>query len=126
MFNRIASFGWRTCYRYPLARNHNGNRKPGLCGFKLAAKDVQILAVAGLNGTKPNEPELIFALLCCVFVWLLMWHSRWGYEIRSVGSNPSVQLRRHQHEDGHLDHAYLGHAGGLLWSERISSELPDR
>ncbi len=34
--------------------------------------------------------SFIFALLCCVFVWLFMWHSRWGYEIRSVGSNPSA------------------------------------
>ncbi|RKF18554.1 ABC transporter permease [Alginatibacterium sediminis] len=38
----------------------------------------------------PLNLSFFFALVCCVFVWLFIWHTRWGYEIRSVGSNPSA------------------------------------
>jgi general nucleoside transport system permease protein len=27
----------------------------------------------------------LLALLCCAFVWIFIWHTRWGYEIRTVG-----------------------------------------
>jgi simple sugar transport system permease protein len=51
----------------------------------------EMLAVVGIEmAPSPMNLSFIFALLCCVFVWLFMWHSRWGYEIRSVGSNPSA------------------------------------
>ncbi|MDP6342054.1 MAG: ABC transporter permease [Alphaproteobacteria bacterium] len=35
----------------------------------------------------PLNLSLVWALICCVGVWALIWHTRWGYEIRSVGSN---------------------------------------
>ncbi|MBY6197208.1 ABC transporter permease [Vibrio hangzhouensis] len=51
----------------------------------------EMLAVVGVEmAPSPMNLSFIFALLCCLFVWLFMWHSRWGYEIRSVGSNPSA------------------------------------
>ncbi len=34
------------------------------------------------------NPTLIIALLCCWMVWLLIWRTRLGYAIRTVGSNP--------------------------------------
>ncbi|MCL6271928.1 ABC transporter permease [Sansalvadorimonas sp. 2012CJ34-2] len=34
------------------------------------------------------NPTLILALVCCWLVWLLVWRTRLGYAIRTVGSNP--------------------------------------
>lgn len=51
----------------------------------------EILAVVGIEmAPSPLNLSFFFSLVCCVFVWLFIWHSRWGYEIRSVGSNPSA------------------------------------
>lgn len=51
----------------------------------------EVFAVFGIHiAPSPMNLSLVFALLCCVFVWLFMWHSRWGYEIRAVGANPSA------------------------------------
>ncbi len=48
--------------------------------------------VAGWIGiTIPKSPvnlSLIWALVCCVFVWALIWHTRFGYALRTVGTNP--------------------------------------
>ena len=32
----------------------------------------------------------MLALLACVLVYLFLWRTRWGYEIRATGSNPSA------------------------------------
>lgn len=54
-------------------------------------KMYEIMAMFGIQmEASPLNLSFIFALLCCVFVWLFIWHSRWGYEIRSVGANPSA------------------------------------
>ena len=51
----------------------------------------QIMAFFGVDmAPNPLNISFIFAILCCVFVWILIWHTRWGYEIRSIGSNPSA------------------------------------
>ncbi len=50
-----------------------------------------VFAVFGIDmESSPLNISFFFALLCCVFVWLFIWHSRWGYEIRSIGANPSA------------------------------------
>lgn len=46
--------------------------------------------LAGMGIEMPESPvnaSLIWALLCAVFVWGFLWYSRWGYQIRAVGSN---------------------------------------
>ena len=38
----------------------------------------------------PNSPlnlSFVWALACCALVWVFVWHTRWGYEIRTVGQN---------------------------------------
>ncbi|MEZ5449620.1 MAG: hypothetical protein R3E89_11750 [Thiolinea sp.] len=27
-------------------------------------------------------------MLCCILVWMFLWKTRWGYELRTVGANP--------------------------------------
>lgn len=47
-----------------------------------------ILAGMGIEvPASPVNASLIWALLCAVFVWGFLWYTRWGYQIRSVGSN---------------------------------------
>lgn len=38
----------------------------------------------------PLNISLFWALMCAVGVWVFMWHTRWGYEIRAVGANQSA------------------------------------
>ena len=40
----------------------------------------------------PLNVSLLWALICGVLVWALIWHTRWGYEIRSVGSNATAAV----------------------------------
>lgn len=50
-----------------------------------------VMAIVGIDmAQSPLNISFFFALICCLFVWLLIWHTRWGYEIRSIGSNPSA------------------------------------
>jgi general nucleoside transport system permease protein len=53
--------------------------------------------IARLGAFIPGFPERIplnvsflFALLACVLVYLFLWRTKWGYEIRATGSNPSA------------------------------------
>jgi simple sugar transport system permease protein len=51
----------------------------------------EILGFFGFElAPSPLNLSFIFALICCVFVWLFIWHTRWGYEIRSIGANGSA------------------------------------
>jgi simple sugar transport system permease protein len=36
-------------------------------------------------GRPPLNLASLLAILACVFVWLFIWHTRWGYELRTVG-----------------------------------------
>lgn len=50
-------------------------------------------AFAFLGITIPKSPlnlSFILALLASVFVWILVWHTRLGYAIRTVGHSPTA------------------------------------
>ena len=32
----------------------------------------------------------LLALLCCLLVYLFLWRTKWGYELRATGTNPSA------------------------------------
>ena len=38
----------------------------------------------------PLNVTFLLALAACVLVWLFLWRTRWGYEIRATGANPSA------------------------------------
>lgn len=40
----------------------------------------------------PLNLAFIWALVCCGLVWVLLWHTRWGYAIRTVGSNETAAI----------------------------------
>lgn len=51
-----------------------------------------MLGVIGVPFSKaaPANVSLIIAVLACLFVWLLIWRTRLGYEIRSLGKSEGV------------------------------------
>lgn len=40
----------------------------------------------------PLNLSILFALLCCVFVWFFIWRTRWGFEIRTVGQSEKAAV----------------------------------
>jgi len=43
--------------------------------------------VPGLPERIPVSIAFLLALLCCVLVYLFLWRTKWGYELRATGSN---------------------------------------
>jgi len=53
--------------------------------------------IARIGKILPGFPEriplnlaFILALVCCVMVYLFLWRTKWGYELRATGSNPTA------------------------------------
>src|SRR5688572_8652664 len=46
--------------------------------------------IPGLPERIPLNISFILALLACALVYLFLWRTKWGYEIRSTGSNPTA------------------------------------
>src|SRR5438876_1447490 len=53
--------------------------------------------IARLGKLIPSLPEriplnlaFILALVCCGLVYLFLWRTKWGYELRATGANPSA------------------------------------
>jgi simple sugar transport system permease protein len=53
--------------------------------------------IARIGKFLPGFPEriplnlaFILALVCCVLVYLFLWRTKWGYELRATGSNPTA------------------------------------
>jgi simple sugar transport system permease protein len=46
--------------------------------------------IPGFPERIPLNVAFILALLCCLLVYLFLWRTKWGYEIRATGSNPSA------------------------------------
>ena len=40
----------------------------------------------------PFNLSFVLALACSVAVWGFIWHTRWGYEVRTVGQNPAAAV----------------------------------
>lgn len=73
-----------------------GEMTPASGSFPDSAKLWQWHEFMGLFGitfdSSPLNVSLILALLCCYGVWVLLWKTRWGYEIRTVGANPDAAI----------------------------------
>ena len=40
----------------------------------------------------PLNLSIVWAAICCVFVWVFIWRTRWGYAIRAVGLSPKAAI----------------------------------
>lgn len=53
----------------------------------------EVLAWFGVAVThSPLNLSIVWALICCVLMWIFIWRTRWGYEIRAVGFNPTAAI----------------------------------
>jgi ABC-type uncharacterized transport system permease subunit len=40
----------------------------------------------------PLNASIFWAVLCCIGLWIFIWRTRWGYEIRAVGFNEKAAV----------------------------------
>ncbi len=53
----------------------------------------EIMAWLGIDFPRtPLNAAFLWALACAVLVWVYVWHTRWGYELRTVGANPDAAV----------------------------------
>ncbi|HLW91375.1 MAG TPA: ABC transporter permease [Roseiarcus sp.] len=94
MFNYIASA--LMGYLLVDVLRSPGQMNPETPGFPPGAAMPQIRdLVAYLGWTWPNTPlnlSFVLALVCAYLIWLLIWRTRLGYEIRTVGANPTAAV----------------------------------
>ena len=61
-----------------------------------SARLPQMHEVMGALGVEiapsPLNLSFVFALLCCVLVWLFVWQTRYGYALRVVGQNETAAV----------------------------------
>jgi simple sugar transport system permease protein len=69
----------------PQSRNFAASGKLPAMHDALAAIGIQV-APSALN------LSIVLAALCCVGVWVFLWHTPWGYALRSVGHNPEAAV----------------------------------
>jgi simple sugar transport system permease protein len=46
--------------------------------------------IPGFPERIPLNVAFLLALLCCFLVYVFLWRTKWGYEIRATGSNPTA------------------------------------
>jgi general nucleoside transport system permease protein len=46
--------------------------------------------IPGLPERIPVSVAFLLAILACAFVYFLLWRTKWGYEIRATGANPTA------------------------------------
>src|SRR5438876_928986 len=46
--------------------------------------------IPGMPQFIPLNLAFVLALICCGLVYLFLWRTKWGYELRATGTNPSA------------------------------------
>ena len=70
---------------YLVTYHFRENESSSLASVKLSATSALPKILPGTN----THLGVIIALLMCVFAWILIYRSRFGYQLRITGSNPS-------------------------------------
>jgi general nucleoside transport system permease protein len=86
-FIAVALVGYFTQYRYRIpgdsimqsARISDAAHLPRLGGV-----------IPGLPARIPLNVAFLFAIVACVLVYVFLWKTKWGYELRATGQNPSA------------------------------------
>jgi general nucleoside transport system permease protein len=73
-----------------------GEMMPSSREFAPSAYLPHVHDIAAWFGIKiPGTPlnlSILWAAACCVFVWVFIWRTRWGYAIRAVGLSPKAAV----------------------------------
>ena len=86
-FIAVALAGYFTQYHYKTPGDPIMETVPIGAGAHIARLGKFI---PGLPERIPVNLAFIIAILACVFVYVLLWKTKWGYEIRATGANPSA------------------------------------
>src|SRR3989454_9611043 len=46
--------------------------------------------IPGLPERIPLNIAFIFAVIACILVYIFLWKTKWGYEMRATGANPAA------------------------------------
>lgn len=53
----------------------------------------ELLAPFGIEMTNtPLNLSFVIALICCVLVWIYIWKTRWGYDLRTAGQSEAAAI----------------------------------
>ena len=73
-----------------------GSMTPQSRTFTASGKLPSMQEVLGAVGIQvaPSALNLsiVLAVFCCVAVWVFLWHTPWGYELRTMGHNPEAAV----------------------------------
>lgn len=90
-FIAVGLTSYLTQYHYRLAGDPILQTKPIFAQAHIPRMSA-MLGVLGINfpAWLPLNFGFILAILACIFVYIFLWKTKWGYELRAVGSNPSA------------------------------------
>lgn len=91
MLNFIAAglSSWFTLRVIPNPASQNPETAPVGAGYMLKDYDL----IARFFPDTPVSAALVVAILVAVSVWVLLWKTTFGYELRAVGANPEAANR---------------------------------
>lgn len=91
MLNFIAAglASWFTLQVIPNPHSQNPETAPVGPGYLLKDYDL----IARLFPDTPVSAALVVAIVVAFAVWILLWKTTFGYELRAVGSNPEAATR---------------------------------
>jgi len=102
MFNFIASA--LMVYLLVNVLRETGQMSPESRTFEPASWLPQMHTVFAWFGVKitrtPLNLSIVLALLSCVFVWIYVWRTRWGYELRTAGQSEAAAVYAGIHPKG--------------------------
>ncbi|HWT56567.1 MAG TPA: ABC transporter permease [Rhizobium sp.] len=90
MFNFIASAIMAYLLVYVL--KPMGVQEPSTANVVAAGKIPQLRQFFPFFGEAPLNMTAIFAILALIFVYVLLWHTKLGFALRTMGHNPSASL----------------------------------
>jgi ABC-type uncharacterized transport system permease subunit len=88
MFNFIASAIMVYLLNYVL--KPMGVQEPSTANVVAAGKIPQLRQFFPVFGYAPLNMTIIFAILALIFVYVLIWHTKFGFAMRTLGHNPTA------------------------------------
>src|SRR5665213_2791883 len=88
MFNFIASAIMIYLLNYVL--KPKGVQEPSTANVMAAGKIPQLREFFPVFGYAPLNMTVIFAVLALIFVYVLIWHTKFGFALRTMGHNPTA------------------------------------
>lgn len=90
MFNFIADAIMVYLLNYVL--KPMGVQEPSTANVVAAGKIPQLRQFFPIFGYAPLNMTIIFAVLALIFVYVLLWHTKFGFALRTMGHNPAASL----------------------------------